>query len=297
MKQWIQACRLRTLPLALSSIFVGSALAMAQYRFSLSIFLLASLTAIMLQITSNLANDYGDFINGVDNDKRKGPTRALQSGALQPEQMLKSIQICIGLSLLMGGGLLITALNGIAIGFWILFSFLGISSIYAALRYTMGKKPYGYKGYGDLFVFLFFGIIGTLGTFFLHTKVVDWHFLLPASSIGFFCAAVLNINNIRDHVADEQNGKRTLVVQMGIKKAKWYHVGLNLTGLCLAIIFVATSFVSVWSLLFLLTAPLFLIPAFELINRVDYDNFDPYLKKQCVATLLFSLLFSIGINI
>jgi 1,4-dihydroxy-2-naphthoate octaprenyltransferase len=202
MKHWVSAFRLRTLPLALSSIMMGGFLAASVNAFQWDIFLLCISTTIFLQVLSNLANDYGDSIHGADSVDRKGPSRAVQSGKISANQMKTGIIVFVLLSLISGVSLLFVAfgLNWNAILF---FLGLGILSILAAIAYTVGKRPYGYAGLGDISVFIFFGLIGVLGSLYLFIHELKWEYILPAISCGVFAVGVLNINNIRDIESDQ----------------------------------------------------------------------------------------------
>ncbi|RIZ54487.1 1,4-dihydroxy-2-naphthoate polyprenyltransferase [Vibrio sp. PID23_8] len=218
---WLDAARPKTLPLALVSILTGSALAYSTGHFSLTIAIMAFVTATLLQILSNLANDYGDAVKGTDNDNRLGPQRAMQSGAVSASQMKKAI-IC---------NIILTAIAGLTLVFYALSSVesiltfigLGILAIIAAIAYTMGSKPYGYVGLGDLSVFIFFGLLGVSGTYFLHTGHIESALFLPALGCGLLAVAVLNINNMRDIENDTECGKRTMAVRLGQRRAKQYH--------------------------------------------------------------------------
>lgn len=209
---WLEAARPKTLPLALVSILTGSVLAYSAGHFSLTIAIMAFVTATLLQILSNLANDYGDAVQGTDNDNRLGPQRAMQSGAVTAQQMKVAIIFNI----------ILTAIAGLTLVFYALSSFesiitfisLGILAIIAAIAYTMGSKPYGYVGLGDLSVFIFFGLLGVSGTYFLHTGHVDATLFLPALGCGLLAVAVLNINNMRDIENDSECGKRTMAVRL-----------------------------------------------------------------------------------
>jgi 1,4-dihydroxy-2-naphthoate octaprenyltransferase len=220
---WLSAFRLRTLPLAFSCIITGSFLA-ALYTFKWEITLLALLTTLFLQILSNLSNDYGDTVHGADSADRIGPKRAVQSGKISKASMKMAMIVFALLALISGLLLLYIALDNVKT--ILIFLLLGLSAITAAIKYTAGKNPYGYKGLGDLFVFIFFGIVGVEGVFFLHTQAFSVNGLLPASAIGLLSVAVLNLNNMRDHVSDAKAGKNTLVVKMGFENAKRYHAAL-----------------------------------------------------------------------
>ncbi|MFA0415011.1 1,4-dihydroxy-2-naphthoate polyprenyltransferase [Vibrio renipiscarius] len=224
LKIWLDAARPKTLPLALVSILTGSVLAFSHHHFSLSVALLAFITATLLQILSNLANDYGDAVKGTDNEARLGPTRAIQSGAVTPKTMRQAIIINIVFTVVAGLILVLHALTN-----WesiLAFLGLGLLAILAAIAYTVGNKPYGYVGLGDISVFIFFGLLGVAGTFFLHTGIVDPSLALPAIGCGLLAVAVLNINNMRDIDNDALCGKRTVAVRLGQYRAKQYHVVL-----------------------------------------------------------------------
>ena len=294
-KTWLSAFRLRTLPLAFSCIIMGSGLAYAADQFNLTVFVLALITTLFLQILSNLANDYGDFIKGTDNDERVGPDRTLQSGLITKVKMIKAMWVIALLCSIFGVWLISEGTIGLEFKKAGLFAILGLSAMGAAVKYTMGKTPYGYAGLGDIFVFLFFGWLGVLGSYFLHTHTFHWELLLPASSIGFFTTAVLNINNMRDHEADAKSGKNTLVVRIGIEKAKNYHRALIFGGITLAFVFVIPSS-QYFHYAFAVTIPLFVRFVQSIRKRNDFENFDPFLKKQAIATFIFAILFVLGIN-
>lgn len=218
---WLDAARPKTLPLALVSILTGSVLAYSTHQFSLTVAVLAFLTATLLQILSNLANDYGDAVKGTDNEKRLGPVRAIQSGSVSLRDMKQAIVINVILTMASGLVLVFYALE--SLNSILAFIGLGVLAIIAAIAYTVGNKPYGYVGLGDISVFIFFGLLGVAGTYFLHTGVVAPLLTLPAVGCGLLAVAVLNINNMRDIENDKECGKRTVAVRLGQKKAKYYH--------------------------------------------------------------------------
>jgi 1,4-dihydroxy-2-naphthoate octaprenyltransferase len=295
MNNWIKAFRLRTLPLAFSCIIMGSGLAYADGGFNLNVFGLALITSLFLQILSNLANDYGDFVKGTDNEERVGPDRTMQSGLITKSEMVKIMWVIALFCSVFGVWLIYEGTIGLDLKKAGLFAILGLSAMGAAVKYTMGKTPYGYAGLGDIFVFLFFGLLGVLGSYFLHTHTLNWDLLLPASSIGLFTTAVLNINNMRDCEADKKSGKNTLVVKIGIEKAKDYHRALIFGGILLAITFVFPS-PNYFHYIFAITIPIFVGFVQSIQKRNDFENFDPFLKKQAITTFIFSILFVIGIN-
>jgi len=294
-KTWIHAFRLRTLPLALSSVALGCFVAYNDGGFSWEVSFLAVLTTLFLQILSNLANDYGDSKHGVDSMERVGPERAVQSGKILPKSMKKVVIMFMGLSLISGLWLIYEGTKGIPFLYVLLFLFLGLGAIAAAVKYTIGKSPYGYSGYGDLFVFLFFGLTGVIGTYFLNTQQFNWEVLLPATAVGFLSAGVLNLNNMRDRVNDKQAGKNTLVVIMGIEKARWYHFSLLAGSVIAGITYMLINYHSPFQMLFLLTIPLLWINVVVVFKNKIPEELDPYLKKLAIASLLFSLSFGIGL--
>lgn len=300
MKHWLQAFRLRTLPLALSSIIAGSALAMivdsatlSGSAFSLPVLGLALCTAVLLQVLSNLANDLGDHQHGTDNMNRLGPKRTVQSGAITPAAMKRAMLICGALAFLSG-----CALITMALGFTLdtlLFLLLGLSAIGAAVKYTFGTNPYGYAGLGDASVFMFFGIIGVCGTFHLHTHSFAWPVLAPAAGLGLLSTGVLNLNNMRDISNDAACGKRTLAVRMGPMNARIYHTFLVAGGFSCLVAFAMLADLG-WSMwLFLLVSPLLTIHLGRVWKARDALSLDPQLKVLSLGTFATSLLFALGI--
>jgi 1,4-dihydroxy-2-naphthoate octaprenyltransferase len=292
---WIKAFRLRTLPLAMSATILGSFLAYANGSYKWSVFILGLFTTLFLQILSNLANDYGDALKGTDNENRLGPLRVTQRGLVSKKQMREMIFLFIILSLISGSILIYFGLAENRSLLYILFFLLGLSAIYAAIKYTIGKNPYGYAGFGDIMVFIFFGIVGVSGTYFLHSQAFSWSILMPASAIGLFSVGVLNLNNLRDKENDESNGKMTLVVRKGFLWAKRYHLTLLLLGFVLSLIYTILYFRSAYQFLFVLALPLLVSDIKKvMINTVPVELNDE-LKKLAIATLLFSLSFGIGL--
>jgi 1,4-dihydroxy-2-naphthoate octaprenyltransferase len=250
------------------------------------------LTTISLQVLSNLANDYGDSIHGADSDDRKGPRRAVQSGRISKSQMKMAVIIFSLLSVVFGVFLIYVApIDRLAK--WILFG-LGILAILAAINYTVGKRPYGYKGYGDISVFIFFGLLAVLGSFYLHANTLFWDLLLPASATGALAVAVLNVNNIRDIESDIRAGKRSLAVKWGRKNAVRYHVLLLVAAVTLTVIFVLLNYQSRAQFMFVLAIPMFVRNGLEVARQTDPEKLDPYLKQMAISTLIFVLLFGFG---
>jgi len=294
-KAWIHAFRLRTLPLALSSIFLGSFLAASINSFSLKIFILATLTTLFLQILSNLANDLGDSISGADNNERIGPERAVQSGVISKKEMTGMLIVFVLLSLISGLWLLYEGLQLISWKQGAIMLAVGLLAIGAAINYTVGKNPYGYSGFGDLFVFLFFGLVGVMGTYFLHTGSVSLSLFLPAISVGLLSVGVLNLNNLRDVENDAKSGKMTIVVKMGVSKAKKYHIALLSLAMILPCLYTLLNWDSVFQFLFLVSFPFIVRNIFQVIRNNNAQDLDPELKHLAISTLLFSLSFGLGL--
>jgi len=284
---WLTAARLRTLPLSLSGIFFGATVALAIKNFNPSVFHWALIVTISLQVLSNFANDLGDGLKGTDNENRIGPKRALQAGLLSARELKTGIVILVILTglaiyqLLQGANLNSTSYAVLAV--------LGALSIVAALTYTLGKKPYGYYGLGDFMVFFFFGGVAVLGTIILFTPKIPYSAIGYTLTAGSLSTAVLNLNNMRDHQSDKASGKNTLVVRMGVERAKIYHYLLLITayiGFTFSTITVLSS-----SSVFLVLAFVFLIPHIQKVRKVeDYRNLDDELKKIALFCFLLSVV-------
>lgn len=295
MKHWINAARLRTLPLSISGIIVGTFLAADKGFVNLKITFLALLTTIGFQVLSNFANDYGDGVKGTDNEDRIGPKRTIQSGKITPKQMMNAMKLTAIITLIIAIFLIYVAFGSENFGLSISFFLLGIASIVAAIKYTVGNKAYGYIGLGDLFVLLFFGWLSVVGSYFLYTKELDWFVFLPATAIGFLSMGVLNLNNMRDFESDKKAGKNTMIVKMGFKFGKIYHSFLLISAIILTLLYNLMYFNSVFQLLFLIS----LIPLGKhfrvVINNNNPKDLDGELKKLALSTFLFALLFGLGI--
>ncbi len=294
-KAWISAFRLKTLPLALSNTIMGSALALHNEGFRLSVFLLAAITTILLQILSNLANDYGDFVNGKDTSERIGPERMVQTGKISPKKMIQAIFIIGILTIISGLWLIIIGTQGIAVKNALIFSALGLGAITAAVKYTVGKNPYGYRGLGDIFVFIFFGLVGVVGTYFLHTQSYTWNLLLPASAIGLLSTGVLNMNNLRDLEADKKAGKKTIAVILGTKNAVYYHFFLVSIAILLSIIFTVFNYKSPWQWLVLFSYPILFFNLKKVFTYKKPIELNSELGKLAMGTLLFAITWGLGL--
>lgn len=291
---WISAARLRTLPLSISGILVGSSIAAAQEEFNWLIFILALATTLGLQILSNFANDYGDFVKGTDNEDRVGPERALQSGRITKREMFRGMVTTGILTFMIALALIFVSFGARSLLFGFLFIILVLAAIAAAVLYTVGKSAYGYRGLGDIFVFLFFGIVGVYGCYFLYTIEWDWRVLLPSCTIGFLSAGVLNLNNMRDRLSDKKAGKFTLVVKIGEARAKKYHYLLMAVSVAAFIIFSILAYTEIDDFLYVIA----FVPIFLHVKRVrqneDPRKLDPELKQLALGTFFLALLFSLG---
>jgi 1,4-dihydroxy-2-naphthoate octaprenyltransferase len=303
-KSYVKAARLRTLPLSVSGIILGSYLGnqfvnnlsetnIQSSIWESSIFWLAILTTIGFQVLSNFANDYGDGIKGSDKN-RTGEARMVSSGAITPKQMKSAMLCTIVITLIIALLLIYVAFGSENFGFSVLFLGLGIASIVAAMKYTMGSSAYGYSGFGDLFVFLFFGLLSVVGSYFLYTKALNLKIFFPAISIGLLSTAVLNLNNLRDRAEDKKNNKNTLVVKLGLNKAKIYHYFLYFLALISALLYIFLDFRSIYQFIFLVA----FIPLIKNIITVSKNKIpaelDGELKKVALSTFLFAILFGIG---
>lgn|SRR5690554_4373288 len=298
MKKWIKAARLRTLPLSISGILVGSAAAYQNYHTQPNyyiIVILCLLTTLFFQVLSNYANDYGDAVKGTDNENRVGPKRAVQSGEITKQQMKNAIIITLVLSLITSVGVIYTSFGNANFLQAIIYFVLAIACVGAAIKYTVGNSAYGYKGLGDVFVFIFFGLVSTLGTYYLFGHNLDINLIFPAISIGLLSIAVLNMNNMRDIENDTAMGKNTLVVKMGFEKAKQYHWFLIITPIILMMQYAYNSFTEWYQFVFVIG----FIPLFKNIGIVGKTKnprlLDPELKRLSLSTFFISLLLSIAL--
>ncbi|QHB16646.1 1,4-dihydroxy-2-naphthoate polyprenyltransferase [Mannheimia pernigra] len=290
---WFTTARPKTLPLALASIIVGSALALWAGKFDFITTLLSFLTTILLQILSNFANDYGDHVKGSDTKERIGPLRAIQQGAINGKQLKKAVMTLSLLSFLSGLALSLYAFETVQDLFF--FIGLGVISIIAAITYTVGKKAYGYLGLGDLFVLIFFGFVAVIGVFYLQVHSVLPMILLPAFGCGLLSVAVLNINNLRDINQDRQASKNTLIVRIGSQNGRKYHIALLILAVISYLIFAILEFEHWYSFVFLLAIPLLAKHARLVYQHQDPKELYPILGQMAGLALMTNLLFSLGI--
>lgn len=291
---WVEAIRPRTLPLSLSGIIFGAAIAFQQAAVNWTIFALAISTTLLFQILSNLANDYGDGVKGTDNADRVGPMRAVQSGVISHKTMKSAVIFTAILSSISAIALIYFGTQQMPQSVMIMYGVLAIFCVIAAITYTVGKKAYGYHGLGDVMVFIFFGLVSVLGVYSLFTKTFDWINLLPATTIGLLSVGVLNLNNMRDYPSDKKAGKNTLVVKIGVDFAKMYHTLVIIIAIVCLVAFLiekknAAGFISI-------------IPAIGLLFHLmkvakvrTTKDFDPELKVVALSTFFIAVFYFISI--
>lgn len=294
LKGWVSAARPRTLPLSIAGVIVAGALAIEAGLFSISIFVLALVTTLGLQILSNFANDYGDGVKGTDNHERVGPLRAMQSGVLSASELKKGIVLTSIITLLIACLLIYVSFQNQNIWHSTLFLILGIAAIIAAITYTVGRYAYGYRALGDVFVFIFFGLLSVLGGYFLFAKNLNGFLFLPAIVVGLLSTAVLNLNNMRDRLSDSKANKNTLAVILGERKIKNYHYSLIIISFVSALSYFILNEVAWYKYLPMLAfIPLFI--HLKVVNKNTSPTLlDPELKKVALSTFLFSVLFFVS---
>ncbi|AMG30422.1 1,4-dihydroxy-2-naphthoate polyprenyltransferase [Grimontia hollisae] len=293
LKTWLDAARPKTLPLAIACILCGSAVAAQTAQFSFTLTALALVTALLLQILSNLANDYGDAVKGTDNEVRLGPKRTIQQGLITPQTMKKAMAVNVILTVTVGATLILTAFDNATD----ILSFVGLGAlaIVAAICYTVGNKPYGYKGLGDLSVLIFFGWLGVAGTYYLQAGTLNTIVLLPATACGLLAVGVLNINNLRDIDNDRACGKHTLVVRMGPKWGRTYHQILLATAFACFALFALIQPVGWHGWLFILVLPLAIKHGYAVMTSPDGESLRPMMGDMVQVALLTNALFAAGI--
>ena len=311
---WLKAFRLRTLPLSLSGVIIGWCIALLYNVNDWSIFIFSILTTVCFQVLSNLSNDLGDTIKGADNKDRVGPSRAVQAGLISKKNMKVAIYITGFFSILFAFVLIILSAKGMSNSLIVAFLVFAVLSVLCAITYTIGKNAYGYYGFGDLMVFVFFGLVSVFGSFGLYFKSLSLICLLPSISFGLLSVAVLNLNNLRDCINDKKSGKNTVVVRLGFNRAKRYHYAIlffSFISYCLFILsikegFFVTlqneAFADPYSKLYSniiyigLLAYIPLIPHFLRVYKCSKPHkLDSELKIVALSTFVCSILTCVGI--
>ncbi|UPQ76597.1 1,4-dihydroxy-2-naphthoate octaprenyltransferase [Chryseobacterium nepalense] len=306
MTDWIKAARLRTLPLSLSGIIMGAFI--AKWRlygeggiWDWRIFALALLVTLLYQVLSNYANDYGDGVKGTDAKRvTEAESRAVASGRITAKQMKNAVILLSILSFVATVGLLYIAFIPDYMNEFYIFIGLGVASILAAIGYTIGKKPYGYMGLGDIFVFIFFGLVSVCGSYFLFTKSFSWDMLLPGTAIGMMSMAVLNLNNMRDIESDKLSGKNSLALRLGFKNAMIYEMILLQLPLILMLMFLAVNGFFQTQNYYVFIVMILMLPLMKIRRQImavkNPRELDPFLKQVGIMTFMMAVLTALGLN-
>ena len=284
---WVMAARVRTLPAAVAPVLVGTSLALGAGHFNPLAFLAALLGAIFIQVGTNLSNDYSDARRGADTEDRLGPVRVTAGGLVPPRQVLLATYATFGLAVLCGVYL-------VAVAGWGLIA-VGAASILAGVLYTGGPRPYGYEGLGELFVFLFFGLVAVTGSYYVQVQHLPWQAFACAVPVGLLASAILVVNNVRDIDTDRRAGKRTLAVRLGRERTRTLYTAMLAIAFLTAPLAWPFGSMSAWLLLPWATAPLALSLIRVVRTRVDGPSLNGALARTGLLQLLFCLLFSAGI--
>lgn len=295
LKAAVRSMRLRTLPLSLSGVILGSFLAASKVLFNWGTIIFLFATTVCLQILSNLSNELGDVLSGNDNEHRVGPEYGLNSGEMSLADMRKLILTFTFLCMIFGIFMILCSFGTLLKLEPICLLILGACAIVAAMKYTLGKSPYGYKGLGDIFVFIFFGLVSVMGAYYVIAHSLDASLLLPAASIGFFSVGVLNVNNMRDMETDAPK-RVTVAMKLGLRRARIYHFLLISFGWVAMVIFMALLPQRIWHWLFMLTMPLYFIHLSG-VSRLEGRALDKMLPLLVMSTFIFSILCGIGLII
>ena len=288
MRIWLMAARPRTLPAGIAPVLVGTALAITEGTFRAGAFIAALLGAIFIQVGANLSNDYSDARRGADTEDRLGPVRVTAGGLVPPKQVLVATYVSFGVAVVCGIYLVVIA-------GWVILA-IGAASILAGVLYTGGPRPYGYEGLGDLFVFLFFGLVAVTGSYYAQVEHLEWEAFALAVPVGLLAAAILDVNNIRDAPTDARVGKRTIAVRVGRRRARnLYAAEVYFALLALVVIWCISNDLDAWILLPWLLLPL----AAPLVRTVRQHSDGPTLNQALAQTgmlqLAFCLLLSAGL--
>lgn len=292
LKFYIAAMRLRTLPLSLAGVLLGLMLASADYHVHWTIFVSTLLTTAFLQILSNVSNELGDAMRGTDSADRQGPAYTLATGLLSAGEFKVMIAVYVVLCILSGLAMIYCSFGTLLSLESVMLMLLGAASISGAMRYTLGKNPYGYRGLGDIYVFVFFGIVAVLGAYFVGSHTLHWKMLLPAASMGAFSVGVLNVNNIRDMKTDAAT-RVTVPLKIGERNARIYQTCLIAAGWTAMIAYVLLRMFDPWHYLFVLTLPLFVIHVRGVWKRTG-KYLDPMLPLLVMSSFAFAVLGGLG---
>ncbi len=285
--------RLRTLPLSLAGIVMGLMLASIEHNVPWYVFVLTILTTVSLQILSNMSNELGDWLNGVDSTERQGPNYSLSQGGMTVDNLQSCIRIMELVCCLFGLGMIRASFKTVLCIEGELLVALGALAIWAAMHYTLGNRPYGYRGLGDIFVFIFFGLVPVTGGYFVAAHSIDPTTLLPGAAIGLFSVGVLNVNNIRDMKTDAMN-RVTVPLKLGEKRAKTYHTILICSGWILLLCYSLLKADSLFAYIYIVALPLHIIQVIGVWKRHD-RALDPMLPLLVISTFILAILFGLGL--
>ena len=291
-KAVIRSMRLRTLPLSTAGIALGIMLACAEHKVAWYVIVLTVLTTVSLQILSNMSNELGDWLSGVDGTGREGPKYGIEGGGLTEDEIRSCIRIMVLVCCILGLGMIRASFKTILCIQSECLVALGAAAIWAAMHYTLGKKPYGYRGLGDVFVFIFFGLVPVAGGYFICSHIIDLRTLIPGAAIGLFSVGVLNVNNIRDMKSDAAN-RITVPLKLGEHRAKVYHTLLISGGWVLMLLF-TILFTEGWlPYLYTITLPLY-VKHVAGVWKHSGRQLDPMLPMLVISTFIFALLAGTG---
>ena len=288
----LHSMRLRTLPLSLSGVLLGLFFAIRDVACGVGECIFLLLTAVSLQILSNLSNELGDFLSGTDGDDRNGPAYSLQSNQLSVRAMRAAIAVVAVVCACFGATMVWFSFGTLFSAEAVALLCLGAAAIWAAVRYTLGRNPYGYRGFGDIFVFIFFGLVSVCGSYFVLAHELPLLLLLPAASVGFFSVGVLNVNNLRDMDSDRAT-RVTIPLKIGERRAKVYHCFLIGFGWLSMIVYVFITQTSMWNWLFLLALPLY-VKHVAGVLALTGRALDKMLPLLVMSTMLFCILAGAG---
>jgi 1,4-dihydroxy-2-naphthoate octaprenyltransferase len=284
---WLMAARLRTLPASVAPVLVGTSLAANEGTFRAGAFVAALLGAMLIQVGTNLSNDYSDARRGADTEDRLGPVRVTAGGLLPPQRVLIATYVTFALAIACG-------LYLVSVAGWELLA-VGAASILAGVLYTGGPRPYGYEGLGEVFVFLFFGIVAVTGSYFVQREALPWEAFVLAVPVGLLAAAILVVNNVRDLETDRRAGKRTLAVRLGRERARWLYVVMLAAAFVVAPMPWLAGSLSAWLLLPWILAPVAARLALVVRTRTDGPTLNSALARTGVLQLAFCVLLAAGV--
>jgi len=284
---WLIAARPRTLPAAVAPVLVGTALAWTVGSLDWIAFIAAALGALFIQVGTNLSNDYSDARRGADTEERLGPVRVTAGGLVPPKQVLVATYASFGMAVLCGVYLIIIAGPVLLL--------IGAASILAGVLYTGGPRPYGYEGFGEVFVFTFFGIVAVTGSYYVQRQALEWEAFVLAVPVGLLASAILVVNNVRDLDTDRRAGKKTLAVRLGRANTRRLFAAMLALAYPTALIPSLVGSLNAWPLLVVLTIPIAVALVKTVASHTDGPTLNSALAKSGLLELAFCLLLTIGL--